>query len=132
MSESSWRALLTAIGASQIALGLWQIVSPGSFFQAIADFGEQNQHYIRDNATVPLAVGVGLLLAASRPAWRAPVLLITAVWYLAHAVNHLVDIGEADPGWIGPFDFFALLLSGLLFAGLAVRANAAVSNERRG
>jgi hypothetical protein len=124
VSESTWRAILTGIGASQIALGLWEAVSPGSFFQAIADFGDQNQHYIRDNATFPFAVGVGLLLAASRPAWRAPVLLVTAVWYLAHAVNHLVDIGEADPGWIGPFDFAALLLPGLLFAALALRANA--------
>jgi hypothetical protein len=119
------RALLTGIGASQIALALWQVVSPGTFFQAIADFGDQNQHYIRDNAAFPFAVGVGLLLAVSRPAWRVPVLVVTAVWYLAHAVNHLVDIGEADPSWIGPFDFGALLLSGLLFAGLAVRANAA-------
>jgi hypothetical protein len=123
-SESSWRTILTGIGVSQIALGLWQIVSPGSFFQAIADFGDQNQHYIRDTATFPLAIGAGLLVAASRPAWRAPVLFVTTAWYLFHAVNHLVDIGEADPGWIGPFDFAALLLSAVLFAGLAVRANA--------
>jgi hypothetical protein len=122
MPERSWRALLTGIGLSQIALAAWQVVSPGSFFQAIADFGDQNQHYIRDNATFPFAVGVGLLLAAARPAWRAPVLLVTALWYLAHAVNHLVDIGEADPGWIGSFDFVALFISGLLFAGLALRA----------
>jgi hypothetical protein len=124
MPEPTMRALLIGIGASQVALGLWQLVSPGTFFQAIADFGDQNQHYIRDNATFPLAVGAGLILAAARPSWRVPVLFVTAFWYLAHAANHLVDIGEADPGWIGTFDFVALLVSGLLFAGLAVRANA--------
>lgn len=98
------------------------IVSPGSFFDAIAGFGARNDHYIRDNATFPLAIGIGLLVAAQRPGWRFPVLLVSAVWYLAHAVNHLVDIGESDPGWVGPADFAALLLTGLVLLLLAVLA----------
>ena len=27
-----------------------------------------------------------------------------------HTVNHLVDIGGTDPGWLGPFNFVSLLL----------------------
>ncbi len=122
MSESSFRAVLLVFGLSQLALAAWMIVSPSSFFDAIAGFGAQNDHYIRDNATFPLAIGVGLLVAAGRPSWRFPVLVVSAVWYLAHAVNHLIDIGESDPDWVGPADFVAILLTGLALLGLALQA----------
>jgi hypothetical protein len=130
--ESSFRAILYVFGLSQLALAAWMIVSPGAFFDAIAGFGAQNDHYIRDNATFPLAIGVGLLLAAERPRWRFPVLLVSAVWYLGHALNHLVDIGESDPGWVGPADFVVILVTGLMLAGLAVQAaRADVRRDRR-
>jgi hypothetical protein len=122
LSESSFRAVLLVFGLSQLALAAWMIVSPSSFFDAIAGFGAQNDHYIRDNATFPLAIGVGLLVAAGRPSWRFPVLVVSAVWYLAHAVNHLIDIGESDPDWVGPADFVAILLTGLALLGLALQA----------
>lgn len=122
MSESSFRAVLYLLAVSQLALAAWMIVSPSSFFDAVAGFGAQNDHYIRDNATFPLAIGVGILVAAGRPSWRFPVLLVSAVWYLAHAVNHLVDIGESDPDWVGPADFVAILLTGLSLLGLALLA----------
>ena len=122
MSESSFRAVLLLLAASQLGLAAWMIVSPGSFFDAVAGFGAQNDHYIRDNATFPLAIGVGLAVAASRPGWRFPVLIVAAVWYLAHAVNHLVDIGESDPDWVGPADFAALLVTGVVLGLLAWQA----------
>jgi hypothetical protein len=131
-SESSFRAILYVFGLSQLALAAWMIVSPGSFFDAIAGFGGQNDHYIRDSATFPFAIGVGLLLAAERPRWRFPVLLVSAVWYLGHALNHLVDIGESDPGWVGPADFVAILITGLLLSGLAVHAARADVRSGRG
>jgi hypothetical protein len=136
LSESSLRVVLYVLGASQLALAGWMLISPGSFFDAIAGFGSQNDHYIRDAATFPFAIGVGLLVAAARPSWRFPVLVISAVWYLAHAINHLFDIGESDPDWVGPVDFVSLLVTGLLLAGLAVRvaredAAGAARGERR-
>jgi hypothetical protein len=121
-SEPSFRAILYVFGLSQLALAAWMIVSPSSFFDAIAGFGAQNDHYIRDNATFPLAIGIGILVAAGRRSWRFPVLLVSAVWYLAHAVNHLVDIGESDPDWVGPADFVVILLTGLALLGLALQA----------
>src|SRR5919106_1016046 len=122
MSEQSLRVVLYVLGASQLALAGWMIVSPDSFFDAIAGFGTQNDHYIRDVAVFYLAIGVGLAVAAMRPSWRFPVLAIAAVWYLAHAVNHLIDIGESDPDWVGPADFIAILATGLVLLGLAVVA----------
>lgn len=122
MTESSFRTVLVLIGASQLGLAVWMIVSPSSFFDAIAGFGTQNDHYVRDVAVFYLAIGAGMLVAASRASWRFPVLVISAVWYLAHAVNHLIDIGDADPGWVGPTDFVALALTGLVLLWLAVIA----------
>jgi len=119
LDQRALRPILIALGAIQLALFVWMVASPESFFDAIAGFGERNDHYIRDAALFPLAIGVGLLVAAWRPEWRVPALAIAAVWYLAHAVNHLVDIGDADPGWVGPFDFVLLLASGLVLAWLA-------------
>lgn len=127
--ERTFRALLFALGAAQIALFAWMVISPSSFFDAIAGFGPQNDHYIRDAAMFPLAIGVGLLISASRPSWRVPALAIAAVWYLAHAVNHLIDIGDAEPGWVGPFDFVAILITGLVLAWLAFAAARADARE---
>jgi hypothetical protein len=118
LTESSFRTILIVLGLSQLVLAAWQIVSPGSFYDSIAGFGTQNDHYIRDAATFPLAIGIGLLVVVGRPSWRFPVLLVAAVWYLAHAVNHLFDIGDADPSWVGPADFFVLALTGALLAWL--------------
>lgn len=122
MPESSFRAVLAVLAASQLGLAVWMIVSPGTFFDAVAGFGTRNDHFIRDVAVLYLAVGAGLAIAVTRRSWRFPVLAIAATWYLAHAVNHLVDIGEADPDWVGPADFIAILVTGLVLLGLAVVA----------
>jgi peptidoglycan/LPS O-acetylase OafA/YrhL len=133
VSESGFRAVLVVLGVSQLAIAIWMVASPGSFFDAIAGFGERNDHYVRDVATFMFAIGVGLLIAARRASWRLPVLVIAGVWYLAHAVNHLFDIGDSDPGWVGPADFAALLATGLvllLLAVLAARAEASATPSR--
>lgn len=135
MTESSFRAVLVVLAASQLGIAGWMIVSPGSFFDAVAGFGPQNDHYIRDVAVLYLAIGVGLAVAATRPSWRFPVLAIAATWYLAHAVNHLVDIGESDPDWVGPVDFVAILATGLVLLALAVlaaRSDVEASESRPG
>ena len=33
-----------------------------------------------------------------------------------HAFNHLLDVGEADPGWLGPVNLASLVLASLLLA----------------
>jgi len=132
LDERTFCALLLALGAAQIGLFAWMVVSPSTFFNAIADFGPLSTHDIRDAAIFPLAVGVGLLVSVRLPLWRVPALAITAIWYIAHAVNHLVDIGDADPGWIGPFDFVALLSTGALLVWLAFVAHGRNSSRPPG
>jgi uncharacterized protein DUF4345 len=116
--ETRLRRAFVFLGATQLALGAFQAIAPGTFFDAIADYGERNDHFLRDISTLYLALGVTLVLAASRPSWRVPVLAFATIQYVLHAVNHLIDVGEADPGWLGPFNLVSLLLFALLLAYL--------------
>jgi hypothetical protein len=118
VSEPLLRRVIVLLGAGQLALGAWIAISPGTFFDAVADFGTRNDHYLRDVSTFYLAFGLVLIAAARRPSWRAPVLAFGLLQYALHAINHLIDIGDADPGWIGPVDFIAIALTAGLFAYL--------------
>lgn len=115
-SETAIRVVLVALGSIQFALGLWQAISPGTFFWKFAGYGTENVHYIRDISTFYVALGVALLVAASRPSWRAPVLFFATVQYGAHAVNHILDVGEAKPYWVGPANLVLIGLAALVFA----------------
>lgn len=106
---------LWALAAVQATIGLVQIVAPGWFYDQIANFGQRSDHTLRDVATYYLASAIALAAAAKRPSWRAPVLLLVLLQYVFHAVNHLADIGDADPSWVGPADAITLIaVSGLL------------------
>lgn len=121
-------AVLVGFGLVALGLGSWMLAAPGTFFDTLGPFGTRNDHYIRDNATFNLASGALLLVAVRLPGWRVPALAFTTLQWMLHAANHLADIDEADPGWIGVFDFASLLL------GVGVLGSAAVvaAGSRRG
>jgi len=108
LSEVRIRQGLTVLGALQLATGLALVLVPGIFYDAVAAFGARNDHFLRDYGTYYLASGVALLLAAKRPSWRVPVLFLVTAQYALHTLNHLLDIGDSDPAWLGPFDFITL------------------------
>ena len=110
------RLTLLALAATQMAIGLWQAIDPGSFYDALANFGPRSDHALRDTATFYLAAGIALYVAANRPAWRVPVLTLVGLQYAFHTVNHLIDVGDSDPSWVGWFDFASLAGAGLLIA----------------
>jgi len=115
---------VAAFGAVELALAIWMVVAPRSFFTSIGPFSGYNPHYIRDVATFEAALGFGLLIAARAPSWRVPVLAITLVQFALHSVNHLVDINASHPAWAGYFDFFALAGATLQLAWLLAAARA--------
>ena len=110
------RTALLALGLTQLGLGAFMALAPGTFFDTIADYGTRNDHYLRDLATFYLVLGVVLMVASDRRSWRAPVLAFAVIQYGLHTLNHLLDIGDADPGWIGPFNFVSLAVFTALFA----------------
>jgi hypothetical protein len=121
--DARLRPMLLILGVGQLGLGALMALAPGAFFDALGDFGARNDHYLRDVATFYIALGVVLLVTVDRPAWRVPVLAFGALQYALHALNHLLDVADADPGWIGPFDFVSLaVVAGVFLYALRLSA----------
>jgi len=107
-SEPVMRGALVALGVMSLLIGLYQAVAPASFVHDIGPFGEPNGHYVRDVATWYLAFGAVLPFAAARPSWRVPLLVLGIAQGALHLVNHVVDVGEADPVGVGVFNAVSL------------------------
>jgi hypothetical protein len=123
------KALLAVFGLVQLVLGLLLWLTPGFFHDEIGPYGARNDHYMGDLATWYLALGGVVLASVRRVSWRIPVLVLSFAQYALHSVNHLIDIGEAEPSWLGPFNFVSLLLTTVLLAWLLRRETAAGTSE---
>jgi UPF0716 family protein affecting phage T7 exclusion len=108
------RALLIVFASGQLVLGALLWLTPGFFYDEIGPYGVRNDHYMGDLATWHLALGAAALVAVRRTAWRVPVLALAFAQYALHSLNHLIDVGEADPEWLGPANAVALVLTALL------------------
>ena len=113
------RAGLAFFAVLHLGLAAFMTIGPHAFYKAVGPFGTLNAHYIRDVATFEAALGVGFAVAVRRPAWRVPVLAITAVQFGLHAVNHLFDAGSAHPERTGWLDFVSLLAGTFALAWMA-------------
>lgn len=114
MLRHALRPLLLLVGAYHLILGLAMAFAPRAFFDGIAAYGPYNDHYVRDVATFYLALGAVLLVALRRASWRVPLLAFATVQYALHVLNHLWDVADADPGWLGPANVVSLALIGVV------------------
>jgi hypothetical protein len=119
MSERSLRTLLIVLGLVQLAVGGWMMLATHSFGETIAPFNGFNEHDLRDFATFYLALGLVLLVAVTRPAWRFPILVLATLEYGFHALNHAIDVNNPDPSWLGPVELAALAGATALLAWLS-------------
>jgi UPF0716 family protein affecting phage T7 exclusion len=108
------RALLIVFAAIQVLTGTLLWLTPGFFHDEIGPYGVRNDHYLGDLATWYLALGAALVVAVWRTGWRVPVLAVAFLQYALHSVNHLIDVGEADPGWLGPANLASIVLATVL------------------
>ena len=115
-------ALLLVFGAVQLLLGILMAAAPGTFFEEIGPYPPQNDHYIRDVSTFYLALGTVAILAARRPSWRVPVLAFALIQYLLHAVNHVLDVGDAETEALGPVNLVSLALTAALLGWMLAAA----------
>ena len=115
------RILLIVFAVGQLVLGLLLWLAPGFFFDEIGPYPPRNDHYMADLATFYLALGAVALVAVRRTSWRVPVLALALIQYALHSLNHLIDIGESDPSWLGPANFASLLLTALLLGWMLRR-----------
>jgi len=119
MNERPLRILLVLLGLTQVAIGCWMTFATSSFGKRVAPFGDLSQHDLRDFATFYLALGIALLVAAARPAWRFPILALATLEYAFHTINHAVDVDHSEPAWVGPADLAAVAAATVVFASLA-------------
>ncbi|MGI9184351.1 MAG: hypothetical protein ACR2GZ_05200 [Solirubrobacteraceae bacterium] len=101
LPEGALRLAFFSIAGLHVAIGVWMIVSPRTFFTSVGAFEAYNPHYERDTATFYLAFGCGAAMAATRQSWRVPVLGMLTLQYVLHAGNHLFDVGRANNSWAG-------------------------------
>jgi hypothetical protein len=106
------RPLLLIAGAYHVALGAFMVIAPRTFYEEIGPFGPYNDHYVRDIASFYLAMGVCLLLAVGRRSWQVPVLFLCLLQYALHVLNHVWDVSDADPSWLGPVNLIVIALIG--------------------
>jgi hypothetical protein len=101
-------------GIGFVALGVWAMADPHSFFEAVARFEPYNQHFLQDVGAFQVGLGVVLLLAGL--AGRADGLTVALIGVGAattlHTVSHLVgrDLGGVPDRDIPAFAAIAAIL----------------------
>jgi hypothetical protein len=108
--------VLVAFGVYSTLLGLFMLVAPGMFFDTLGAFGPRNNHYIFDNASFELPLGLLLLAAVRWPTWRVPALAFATLHWALHALSHIVDTGHANGRSVGLLEFAGLLLGTIVLA----------------
>ena len=108
------RAIAIVGGVGFIALGLWAMVDPRSFFEALASFEPYNQHFVQDIGAFQIGLGVVLLLAGVpvRADGLTVALVGVGVGAALHTVSHIIgrDLGGAPERDIPTFAGMAVLL----------------------
>jgi hypothetical protein len=119
--------VLLVFGAYSVLLGLFMLVAPGEFWATLGAFGPRNDHYIFDNASFELPLGLLLLAAVRWRTWRVPALAFASAHWALHALSHLVDTGHAAGRTVGWLEFAGLVFGTVV---LAVAGAAAWSQRR--
>jgi hypothetical protein len=119
IGERALKAILVLIATYHVVTGLLALVAPDTFFEQIGHYGVENSHYVGDVGAFILAFGIALGIAVVRPAWRAPLLWLGALWYGLHPINHAFDTGEAKSGERGWGDTALIAFGGIASAWLA-------------
>ena len=123
------RAIGVVGGVSFLAFGVWAMVGPESFFDAVATFEPYNQHFVQDVGAFQIGLGAVLLLAAI-PAGAdalAVGLIGVGIGSAAHTVSHVVgrNLGGTPEADIP----FSIVLTVLLLAGGLVRSRERASSS---
>lgn len=132
MTERALRAVLVVVAAYHVLQGGLALLAPGTFFEEIGNYGVENSHYVGDVGAFVLAFGVAVGIAVVRPAWRAPLLWLGALWYGFHAINHAFDTGEARSEGRGWADALLLAFGAVAAAWLARVAERLEGSDARG
>lgn len=119
MSRWMPQAVAALGGIGFVGFGAWAMLSPRTFFDAMARFDPYNQHFVQDIGAFQVGLGAVLLIAvAVRNAdLLAAALLGTGLGAALHALSHVIGM---DLGGIPAMDIpvFGGLAALLLIAGV--------------
>ena len=108
--------VLIVFGVYSVLIGLFMMLAPGPFFETLGQFGVRNDHYIFDNATFELPLGVLLLAAVRWPTWRVPALAFATLHWSLYALSHILDSHHGAGQWVGLLEFAGLAVTTVLLA----------------
>ena len=115
-------ATLTVFGVYSVAVGLFMLLAPGTFFATLGEFGVRNDHYIFDNATFELPLGLLMLAAVRWPSWRIPTLAFATLHWGLHALSHIIDPHHGAGDLIGWLEAGGLVATTVILA-IALRSS---------
>jgi hypothetical protein len=108
--------VLAVFGGYSLLIGGFMLVAPGAFFATLGTFGVRNDHYIFDNASFELPLGLLLLAAVRRPTWRVPALAFATLHWALHALSHLIDPHHGAGEWVGWLEAAGLVATTAILA----------------
>lgn len=119
-------------GLFTLALGIWALVGPQSFYDEIATFEPYNKHFLHDVGAFQIGLGAALVFAVI---WRGDALLAAlgggAAGATTHEIAHIIDedLGgrASDPYSLG---LFAVVLLAVFAWRLWARYSASESDAR--
>ncbi|HEV2108580.1 MAG TPA: hypothetical protein VGR16_09995 [Thermomicrobiales bacterium] len=116
--EGFARGVAIAGGIFFVALGVWAMIEPRSFFDTVATFEPYNRHFLQDIGAFQVGLGAVLLLAVVPASLSGLTVALIGVGVGAalHTVSHIAghDLGGTPETDI---PFFALVAVLLLAAG---------------
>lgn len=119
MTGRSFPAVAAAIGGfTFVGFGVWALVAPSGFYDAVALFEPYNAHFVRDIGAFQVGLGATLLLAAFLTSDALAAALVgVGSGAVLHVVSHLASV---DDGGTPEFDVPALSILGalLIVAGI--------------
>ena len=87
-----------ALGLAWLIPALWIVIAPHSFFDHIGPFGVYNPHYMGDAAAFQAGIAVPLIASAWVAPLRAGALAVGLAAVSFHAINHWIDVNNANGG----------------------------------
>ena len=109
----AWGWLFLLLGLGAVANALWMLADPLRWYHdlpaGVPDTGPFNPHFVRDIGCAFLMVGVAQVWAAFERRDRLPLIAVSAIFAVGHAVLHVFDTARGAV----PSDHWALDLPGV-------------------
>lgn len=103
LAWDSWTIVLGLFALGNLGSGVWMLADPVHWYfnlpAGVPDFGPVNEHFIRDIGCAFFVQGVALGVAAFVARWRVAACGAVALFYVMHALVHVLDTVR---GLVGP------------------------------